>query len=105
MTKNGRVRIRGILWIKQAGLCCYCAIPMVRAEEDIRVAANQLGIRCCEVDSRRASFEHLRRKCEGGTDAIDNLALACRDCNVKRGDRDWMTYKSICLGELDMEAA
>lgn len=91
MTKNGRIRIRAVLWLKQGGLCCYCERPMVRADEHARVAANQFGITCVEVERRRATIEHLKRQCEGGTDALDNLALACRGCNEGRKHLDWLT--------------
>jgi 5-methylcytosine-specific restriction endonuclease McrA len=104
MTKNGRIRIRNILWLKQGGLCCYCEKPMVRADEDRQVAANQFGISCDEVEQRRATFEHLVRQCEGGTDALDNLALAHGVCNNKRKHLDWLTYKSQVMGEWENAA-
>lgn len=46
------------------------------------------------------TIEHLRKKEHGGTNAIDNLALACRQCNEGRGSLDWLTYKSYRMGEL-----
>jgi hypothetical protein len=105
MTKNGRVKVRAILWLKQGGLCCYCEKPMVRADEDSQVAANQFGITCKEVGQRRATIEHLKRQCEGGTDALDNLALAHNRCNNKRKHRDWLTWKSIVMGEISIREA
>jgi 5-methylcytosine-specific restriction endonuclease McrA len=50
------------------------------------------------------TLEHLRRKANGGSDGFDNLALACRDCNVGRGNLDWLTYKSMKMGELGVVA-
>jgi 5-methylcytosine-specific restriction endonuclease McrA len=46
------------------------------------------------------TIEHLRRKCEGGTSDLDNIALACQDCNHRRGAIDWLTYASIKRGEI-----
>lgn len=34
---------------------------------------------------RRATFEHLKRQCDGGSDHIENLVLACQVCNNLRG--------------------
>lgn len=105
MTKNGRIRIRNILWLKQGGKCCYCEQPMVRADEDVNVAASQFGIACHEVERRRATIEHLVRRCEGGSDIPDNLALACRRCNEGRRHLDWLTYKSKVMGEFEIAEA
>jgi 5-methylcytosine-specific restriction endonuclease McrA len=43
-----------------------------------------------ELDSRSpqvATVEHIVPRTHGGTDAIDNLAVACRRCNVGKGKR------------------
>lgn len=78
------------LWLKQGGLCCYCEKPMTR-------------FRCAEKKGpppHNATIEHLKRREEGGTGALDNLALAHSICNSGRGAIDWFTYKSYMLGEL-----
>jgi hypothetical protein len=46
------------------------------------------------------TIEHLRRKADGGTSHPDNKALACYECNSERGDMDWLTYKSLKMGEI-----
>lgn len=84
-----RNKLRGI----QKGLCCYCDKPMVR-----RKAA---GCPKGGWPHDTETLEHLRRKFEGGTDRCDNLALACAECNVGRGDMDWFTYKTYKQGELN----
>lgn len=43
------------------------------------------------------SIEHLVRKEDGGTNALDNLALAHRGCNKGRGDINWFVYKSYVM--------
>jgi 5-methylcytosine-specific restriction endonuclease McrA len=86
MTSKRKKALRNLLWPKQRGLCCYCRRPMIR---DVK-----------SNDSRRVTIEHLRRICDGGTNHLDNLALACQDCNVRRGSTDWLTYASIKQGEL-----
>ena len=34
------------------------------------------------------SYEHIHPKSKGGSDRISNLALACKNCNINKGDRD-----------------
>ncbi len=47
-----------------------------------------------------ASLEHLRRRCDGGTSRLDNLALACVQCNNGRGSMNWLVYTSLKRGEI-----
>jgi 5-methylcytosine-specific restriction endonuclease McrA len=51
------------------------------------------------VSGKCETLEHLRRKSDGGTNAIDNMALACATCNQSRGGLDWLTYKTMKMGE------
>jgi hypothetical protein len=45
--------------------------------------------------------EHIIPLCQGGTDAEDNLALACRSCNLRKGIRtngiDPHSGHEVCL--------
>lgn len=86
MTRKRKQAVRKLLWPKQRGKCCYCKHPMVRNHQS--------------TSRRRVTIEHLQRKCEGGTNHLDNLALACHTCNVRRGAHDWLTYASIKQGEV-----
>jgi hypothetical protein len=53
---------------QRAGFCCeYCQL----AEANSPVA--------------RPQVEHVRPKKHGGSDHIENLALACIDCNLRKG--------------------
>jgi 5-methylcytosine-specific restriction endonuclease McrA len=61
--------------------------PRMRAQ-----VRDRAGNRCeycelCQTDSPLATLhvEHIRPKVHGGTDALDNLALACIDCNLRKG--------------------
>jgi len=58
-------------WGEQAGLCCYCRAPMIRPD----------GTR----DEKTATWEHIHPRSMGGSNAVANLALACRECNEGRG--------------------
>ncbi|MBZ9659824.1 HNH endonuclease [Mesorhizobium sp. ESP-6-4] len=80
--------MRKLLRAKQGNTCCFCGKPMVRATGPGRISDDA------------ETIEHLRRKCDGGTDDLDNLALSCHGCNYGRGLTDWLTYTSYRRGEL-----
>lgn len=84
-----RVTLRQTLRERQKGRCCYCAVEMVPY---VSVAGRRVSGKC-------ETLEHLRRKSDGGTNAIDNMALACATCNQSRGGLDWLTYKTMKMGE------
>lgn len=86
-----RKTIFNLLWGHQDGNCCYCEYPMERDNNNENKGRQ---------NPKLATFEHLHRKSEGGTNRISNLALSCHSCNMGRGQVDWMTYKSYMMGEL-----
>lgn len=77
-------------YFEQEGRCCYCkGYPILERVEKIlegkrrcRVAAAPLKsyLDCC------ASFEHIIRQTDGGTDDPQNASMACQFCNKKRND-------------------
>lgn len=81
---------RRILTAHQMNRCCYCTCELLPAGKKYGKAPHP----------RSATTEHLRRKVEGGSDAIGNKAVACHECNTGRGSTDWLTYKSLKMGEL-----
>ncbi len=42
---------------------------------------------CGEKDTR-LELEHIQPRCEGGSNSITNLTLACHQCNQKKGEKD-----------------
>lgn len=67
-------RLRGLLYVLQSGRCIYCGEQMeLEADPGMEAAA--------------ATFDHLRPSSGGGSDAAWNKALACRRCNMAKGDR------------------
>lgn len=83
--------LRGRLRQAQRGKCCYCGKTMLA-----RGSLKPNG----KPHPLSETIEHLRRKADGGTNHPDNKALACLSCNNKRGSMDWLTYKSLKMGEL-----
>src|SRR5262249_55182275 len=69
--------LRDRLAEQQNWRCCYCGVRMVGSN---RVTGRS--------DPDAPTFEHILPRCRGGTDEIDNLAIACWQCNADRGDRE-----------------
>ncbi len=75
------------------GRIAWCSLPIgVVLRRRLAEAQNW---RCCwcgrEMEEtgtgpRRATFEHIQPFAKGGSDHPDNLAVACADCNLRRGD-------------------
>jgi uncharacterized protein (TIGR02646 family) len=70
MTTERARQIRAQLYEQQNGLCCYCNKQVTLESVD---------------DPDSATIEHLKPKCMGGTNDIENLALACYKCNQDYG--------------------
>ena len=86
MEQKRKKNLKAKLFSLQGGVCCYCG--------------TKLRLRSGPLSPFHATIEHLRRKVDGGTDRRDNLAVACFPCNSGRGDTDWLTYKSMKMGEI-----
>ena len=85
----------------QGGVCCYCEEPIYiphhesQKRPEVRTSKGQLRTEMA------GTFEHPQRQGDGGGLWVRNIALACQDCNSRRGKRDWLTFKSMVMGELD----
>lgn len=90
--------VREKLFLAQGGVCCYCGVYIYMRDHKSAMhhpsarlkGRNQRG----NKNRHLATFEHLKKKSDGGTDRLDNLALPCLDCNSRRGDEDWLSYKT-----------
>lgn len=72
---------------RERGRCAYCRRVLASAEAD---------------------YDHLIPKSEGGERTLANLALACRRCNVARGNRllvDWLELIGLEARDPDQAAA
>lgn len=67
-----RVYVRTRLAEAQNWRCCWC------------------GVHCVPEPGRGNSvtLEHVTPRSKGGTDEKENLAMACRNCNSRRGDEE-----------------
>ena len=63
--RQKRLRTRLVLELMQHGRCLYCGMRPRRS---------------------RLEIDHRVPLAKGGTDGLDNLALACGPCNRRKGD-------------------
>lgn len=105
MARKRQGKIRRALFKKQDGKCCYCdgatylmgSAPMVILYERFGIVVGIKGGKRLLV-YHLATFEHLRRKSDGGKFVAHNGMLACQFCNVSRGEVDIRTHR------VDMQA-
>lgn len=70
-----RAAKRQKLWVAQDGKCHYCSTETVLPKQGSTNRANNV-----------ATLDHIITQTEGGTDSLNNMVMACSDCNNKRGD-------------------
>ena len=94
MSKWRKQRVRERLFDAQKGKCCYCERPIYltrhHSHDTFPIRTKKGGLHW----EYRGTFEHLKRRTDGGTDRLDNLALACNWCNSRRGDKTWLEFKT-----------
>lgn len=90
---SGALGKRHRLYFAQTGECCYCGVVMLMTGDlSVERFAKLFALTKKQAQRRRASIEHLKRRVDGGTHAIHNLALACCLCNSKRQSTPWNVY-------------
>lgn len=85
------------LWYMQAGECFYCgrATWLKSGPESKNQAKARLGvITTKDLRRREATEEHLRRRAEGGSNALSNLVMACSECNERRDTKPVLAHLS-----------
>lgn len=65
------------LWQAQAGHCALCGEAMPRQRFELAHARLWKGL--------RPTFDHVRARARGGSDAPENLQLAHAACNRRKG--------------------
>lgn len=85
-------QLKALLFERQEGKCCYCG-------GEIELHPEPWGFGNT-TPPNFATFEHLRRKRDGGGSNPDNLALACFLCNTSRGETNWVEFKTLMASGL-----
>jgi len=70
---------------QQDNRCFHCDAPMLLLEPHLKHDGQQMRTRA--NGSHVASIEHMVARAAGGANRIENLVVACRDCNSRRGKR------------------
>ena len=79
------VKSRAAAFERQGGRCYYCDLPLwLDDRESFRA---RFALPSGAVDARRCTAEHLLARCDGGTNASNNIVAACHTCNVGRHHR------------------
>ena len=79
------VRVRIKLARGQHGRCHYCMFPVWNApEETLAEFVARSGLTRRQARRFRCTLEHLRARCDGGSNSLGNLAAACLHCNRTR---------------------
>jgi 5-methylcytosine-specific restriction endonuclease McrA len=75
---------------KQNGFCFYCGnTAILKAENDPS-----------QPKKSHATIDHIIPRSTGGLDHRDNMVMACRKCNNRRGVRPVDEFKEMKLNEI-----
>jgi 5-methylcytosine-specific restriction endonuclease McrA len=80
LSKSRSVRFR-----RQGGRCFYCSVLMWT--DDCVAFARRHGLSPRAARWLQCTAEHLQARQDGGRDATENIAAACRLCNHRRHAR------------------
>lgn len=83
MSASRLSKLRARAFNLQQGRCYYCCCRMWQQSPD------EIGLRPSVGAVRlfKCTAEHLRARCDGGTDTPDNIVAACFLCNLRRHQR------------------
>ncbi|QHL91632.1 restriction endonuclease [Sphingomonas changnyeongensis] len=88
--KNTNARYRTEAFERQNGRCIYCDAQMwLGGALAQRAFGEAHGIRPRAARAFKATAEHLVPRQNGGRTDRDNIAAACRLCNMRRHRRKW----------------
>lgn len=73
-------KLKSALWSRNEHTCHYCRTPM---------------------EWRSATVDHIKPKCCGGLDNIDNVVLSCQPCNALRGNMPYAIFSNIVTSVQD----
>ncbi len=66
----------------QNGHCCYCGFLMWQDSAEAFAAKHRISL--AQAQQFQCTAEHLKARSEGGKNAANNIAAACKRCNQLR---------------------
>lgn len=83
--KKAIQRYRTRAFLAQQGRCCYCNFKMWLGDD--HQFRQQYNVSRAQSRHFQCTAEHIIPRCDGGSDAPDNIAAACYRCNHLRHAR------------------
>ena len=77
------------LFAAQSGKCIFCHCDTWMGPAGVDKPQPPAGFTL----KRRATIDHIKPQFHGGTYKLTNLAMACSDCNSRRGTKDFGEFK------------
>lgn len=84
ISSEKKEEIRARLYKRDGWQCHYCQIPFVVFEE---LTPDVMGCYRIPQDKAVACVDHILSQSLGGTNALENLVLACSRCNSLKGQK------------------
>jgi len=86
--KSERSVIREVLFQQQGGRCAYCDCVMVLKRRGSRNSTSP-------APRNLATLDHKIARSLGGTDAVDNLVVACHGCNNRKSADEYREHQRV----------
>lgn len=82
---TARAKKRRFLWERDGGKCHFCLEQTILPVQGLDK----------QYSGKMATLDHVIPQSEGGTDSLDNLVIACANCNQNRGTIDFYEFVRI----------
>ena len=80
------IRNREHAYEAQGGRCYYCRCSVWRGEE-FNAFCKRYSLTPRQALKLQCTAEHVTARCDGGSDAAENIVAACWRCNISRHRR------------------
>jgi len=86
--KSERSVIREVLFQQQGGRCAHCECAMTLKRRGGRNST-------APTPRNLATLDHKVARSLGGTDAVDNLVVACHRCNNRKSADEYREHQRV----------
>jgi hypothetical protein len=92
--KFDRLASMDILATRFGWICHYCGIKLIPYDKENKYCELIEGVWVIKDGYAFSQLEHKTPECRGGSNDIDNLALSCPTCNLKKGTKTELEFKA-----------